>query len=106
MLRLQLDFLCSRTGQSTRVDKWSGIADHTGIADHNAPDYELADTLRFDRPAQFRALFDETRSQIIDLLNERAATIKELADTLDKPKVGTLDRARIDYTLSVLIVYQ
>ncbi len=59
------------------------------MADHNTPDYEMADTLRFDRPAQFRALFDETRGQIIDLLNERAATIKELADTLDKPK-GTI----------------
>ena len=59
------------------------------MADHTAPDYELADTLRFDQPAQFRALFDETRSQIIDLLNERAATIKELADTLNKPK-GTI----------------
>lgn len=59
------------------------------MADHSSPDYELADTLRFDRPAQFKAVFDETRSQIIDLLNERSATIKQLADTLNKPK-GTI----------------
>lgn len=59
------------------------------MADHNAPDYQLADTLRLDSPDQFKALFDETRSQIIGLLNERAATIKELSDTLDKPK-GTI----------------
>jgi len=59
------------------------------MADHTVPDYELADALRFDRPDQFKALFQETRSQIIDLLNERSATIKELADTLGKPK-GTI----------------
>ena len=59
------------------------------MADHNVPDYELADTLRFDSPDQFKALFDDTRSEIIDLLNERSATIKELAETLDKPK-GTI----------------
>ena len=59
------------------------------MADHKTPDYELADTLRFDSPAQFKALFDETRGQIIDLLTERSATIKELADTLGKPK-GTI----------------
>ena len=91
---MQLDFEYSRTEHATclslvQVDVWSGIADHTGMADHSSPDYELAETLRFDSPAQFKALFDETRSQIIDLLSERAATIKELADTLEKPK-GTI----------------
>ena len=59
------------------------------MADHSTPNYDLADTLRFDSPAQYRALFEDTRSQIINLLNERSATIKELADTLGKPK-GTI----------------
>lgn len=59
------------------------------MADHTAPDYELEPTLRFEEPEQYRALFEETRLQIVDLLMERAATIKELSDTLGKPK-GTI----------------
>lgn len=59
------------------------------MADHKAPDYELEPTLKLDEPAQFKALFEETRREIIELLLERAATIKELAETLDKPK-GTI----------------
>lgn len=59
------------------------------MADHKAPDYELADTLDLDRPEQYRALFDDTRLHIVDLILERAATIKELSDALDKPK-GTI----------------
>jgi len=69
------------------------------MADHTAPGYELADTLELTEPEQYRALFDDTRSQIVDLLMERAANIKELADALDKPKgtvghhVGVLEGA-------------
>ncbi|HEU4894478.1 MAG TPA: helix-turn-helix domain-containing protein [Acidimicrobiia bacterium] len=59
------------------------------MADHKAPDYELAQVLDVDQPEQFKALFEETRIAIVDLLLERAATIKELADTLGKPK-GTI----------------
>ena len=59
------------------------------MADHKAPDYDLAPTLRFEGPEQYKALFEETRLQIVDLLLERAATIKELALTLGKPK-GTV----------------
>lgn len=65
------------------------MADHTGMADHSVPDYELDKTLAFRSPAEFRALFEETRLQIVDLLLERAATIKELAETLERPK-GTI----------------
>ena len=71
------------------IDKWSGFADHTGMTDHKAPDYDLEPTLTFVGPEQYRALFEETRMQIVDLLLERAATIKELSDTLDIPK-GTI----------------
>lgn len=59
------------------------------MADHKAPDYDLEPTLELETDEQFRALFEETRHRIVDLLLERAATIKELADTLDKPK-GTV----------------
>lgn len=38
---------------------------------------------------QFKALFDDTRMQIADLLLERAATTSEIAETLSKPK-GTV----------------
>ena len=54
------------------------------MADHSVPDYDLADTLRFDSPTQYKALFEDTRSQIIDLLNERAATIKGVTMTFPR----------------------
>ncbi|HXV70167.1 MAG TPA: winged helix-turn-helix domain-containing protein [Acidimicrobiia bacterium] len=59
------------------------------MADHEAPGYDLEDTLQFTEPEQYKALFEETRLQIIDLLTQRAATISELAETLGKPK-GTV----------------
>jgi DNA-binding transcriptional ArsR family regulator len=59
------------------------------MADHRAPDYELAETLSMETPDQFKALFEATRRQILQLLLERAATISELAATLDIPK-GTI----------------
>lgn len=70
-------------------DKWSGITEHTGMSDHKAPDYELEPTLTFTSASQYRALFEETRMQIVDLLLERAANIKELSETLDIPR-GTI----------------
>ncbi|NLG20212.1 MAG: winged helix-turn-helix transcriptional regulator [Actinomycetales bacterium] len=72
------------------------MTDQTGSADHLTtaspparPDYELRDALALDDPAQYRALFEETRQKIVSLLSERAATISELATTLGKPK-GTI----------------
>lgn len=59
------------------------------MADHKAPDYDLDAVLEFDTAEQHRALFDETRLAIVDLLLERAATIKELSEALAKPK-GTI----------------
>lgn len=69
------------------------------MADDRAPDYELAETLSFDRAEQYQALFEETRMGIADLLLERAATTSELAEALQKPKgtvghhVGVLEAA-------------
>ncbi|MEX2133687.1 MAG: winged helix-turn-helix domain-containing protein [Acidimicrobiia bacterium] len=59
------------------------------MADHLVPDYELEETLEVDSVEMFKAVFDETRMQITDLLTERAATTSEIADTLGKPK-GTI----------------
>ena len=71
------------------LDKWSAIPDHTGMTAHSVPDYPLEGTLDLSEPGQYRALFEETRLDIVDLLLERAATIKELSETLGKPK-GTI----------------
>lgn len=60
------------------------MTDHTAV-----PDYELAETLDVTLPAQYRALFEPTRLEIVSLLLERAATTSELAVALDKPK-GTV----------------
>lgn len=59
------------------------------MTDHTAPDYGLDETMALEDIHQFRALFEETRMQIADLLLERAATVSEIADTLSKPK-GTI----------------
>lgn len=66
------------------------MADHTEEADRSGPpDYDLPDSLEFTSPEQYRALFEDTRLQIISALNERAATTSELAAVLGKPK-GTI----------------
>lgn len=59
------------------------------MPDYSAPDYDLAATLALAEPAQYRALFEPTRSQIVSLLLDRAATTSELAHLLHKPK-GTI----------------
>ncbi|WP_017586158.1 winged helix-turn-helix domain-containing protein [Nocardiopsis ganjiahuensis] len=53
------------------------------------PDYELAESLELSTPEQYRALFEDTRTEIVQLLLERAATTSELAETLGRPK-GTV----------------
>ncbi|WP_129667011.1 ArsR/SmtB family transcription factor [Phytoactinopolyspora endophytica] len=83
------------------------MADHTSDPDHSetrehqrrdtpggdastaVPDYELAEELSLSSPDQYRALFEETRMEIVSLLLERAATTSELAVALGKPK-GTV----------------
>jgi DNA-binding transcriptional ArsR family regulator len=75
--------------QWKHLDKWSGITEHTGMTDHTSPDYPLEETMPLEDVDQFKALFEETRMQIADLLLERAATISEIAATLSRPK-GTI----------------
>lgn len=59
-------------------------------------DYAMDDTVEASTPAQLKALADDTRRTILDLLLDRAATTTHLAEALDKPK-GT-----VGYHLKVL----
>ena len=50
------------------------------------PDYNLEDVLEVRDPAQFKAVGDPTRSRIISLLSEKAATTSQLAEALGQSK--------------------
>ncbi len=50
------------------------------------PDYDLPDEVIADRPDQLRCIAHPVRSQILDLVLERAATVSELAAALDRPR--------------------
>ena len=52
-------------------------------------DYELEDVVSASTNAQMKAIADDTRLDILNLLLEKAATVSQLADALDKPK-GTV----------------
>jgi DNA-binding transcriptional ArsR family regulator len=52
----------------------------------NPPDYELADRMALTEPAQVRALGHPLRTTILQLLHERAATVTELAEAVQRPK--------------------
>ena len=62
----------------------------------NKPDYELEEILKVKEPEQFRAIGDSTRSRIISLLSEKAATTSQLAAALGQSK------GNIGYHLKVL----
>ncbi|MGH2428107.1 MAG: ArsR/SmtB family transcription factor [Candidatus Limnocylindria bacterium] len=50
------------------------------------PDYDLVDRIELTTHAQLRAIADDLRSTILELLLERAATVGELAAAVDRPK--------------------
>jgi DNA-binding transcriptional ArsR family regulator len=50
------------------------------------PDYDLVDRLELTTHAQLRAIADDARSLILELLLERAATVGELAAAIGRPK--------------------
>lgn len=64
--------------------------------DRHVLDYELDDIAHADTPEAMKALANATRTTILHLLLERAATTSQLAEVLEKPK-GT-----VGYHLSVL----
>ena len=61
------------------------------------PDYDLAHSVTADTPKQLKAIAEPVRSLILDLVLERAATVTELADALDRPK------SSIAYHVDVLV---
>ena len=65
------------------------------MAEAWGPDYELADSLDMTTAEQHRALGNITRSQILGLLNERAATISQLAVALGVLKGSTSYHLRL-----------
>jgi DNA-binding transcriptional ArsR family regulator len=50
------------------------------------PDYDLDDMLVVTAPGQLRALADPLRATLLELLLERAATVTEMAQAVDRPK--------------------
>ena len=50
------------------------------------PDYGLAERKALTEPSQVKAISHPLRTMILSLLHERAATVTELAVTVDRPK--------------------
>ena len=61
------------------------------------PDYPLAPSVDADTPERLKAIAEPIRSQILDLVLERAATVTELATALDRPK------SSVAYHVDVLV---
>lgn len=58
-------------------------------AERHKLDYELADEVEIDAAVAFKSLADPTRTAILSMLLERAATTSQLAAAMGKPK-GTV----------------
>jgi DNA-binding transcriptional ArsR family regulator len=50
------------------------------------PDYDLDERVVVTAPGQLRALADPLRTTLLELLLERAATVTEMAQAVDRPK--------------------
>jgi len=50
------------------------------------PDYDLDEMLVVTAPQQLRALADRLRTALLELVLERAATVTEMAQAVDRPK--------------------
>jgi DNA-binding transcriptional ArsR family regulator len=50
------------------------------------PDYDLDEMIVVTAPVQLRALADDLRGTVLELLHERAATVTELAQAVERPK--------------------
>jgi len=50
------------------------------------PDYDLDERVMVTAPEQLRALADPLRTTLLELLLERAATVTEMAQAVDRPK--------------------
>lgn len=68
------------------------------------PDYDLDDMLVVTAPDQLRALADPLRSTLLELLLERAATVGELAQAVDRPKSSVAYHVNLLVTAGLLRV--
>jgi DNA-binding transcriptional ArsR family regulator len=59
------------------------------------PDYELADRVALNTPAQVKAISHPLRTTILGLLHERAATVTELAGAVKRPKSTVAHHVRV-----------
>jgi DNA-binding transcriptional ArsR family regulator len=59
------------------------------MSDEMSPDYALTATVAVETPAQYKAVAEPLRREVLDLVMERAATVTELAAALGRPK-GTM----------------
>lgn len=75
----------------------SATGEHSDTARTIRRDYDLAPELPIDTPAQLKALGDPLRNTIVDLVLERAMTVTELAEQLDRP------RGSVAYHVDVLV---
>lgn len=60
------------------------------------PDYELADRLALTTPEQVKAISHPLRTAVLGLLHERAATVSDLAEAVERP------RSTVAYHVGVL----
>ena len=67
------------------------------MSDSIARDYDLDDEIDASEPAQLKALGDALRMQICDLVLERAMSVTEIAERVDRP------RGTIAYHVDVLV---
>lgn len=56
------------------------------VINPRVPDYELEDTIELTTAEQVKAVSDPLRTTILGLLHERAATVTELAEAVERPK--------------------
>jgi DNA-binding transcriptional ArsR family regulator len=54
-------------------------------SDIGIPDYDLEDVRVVSSPEELRAMGHRVRSRVLDLVLDRAATVKELADAIGRP---------------------
>jgi DNA-binding transcriptional ArsR family regulator len=66
-------------------------------SDPRPPDYELEDLRIITSTPELKAAFHPLRNQLLDLVLERAATVAELADAVDRPK------SSVAYHVDVLV---
>lgn len=67
------------------------------VNEQRIPDYDLDDMLVVTAPVQLRALADDLRGSLLELLLERAATVSELAEAVGRP------RSTVAYHVNLLV---